>query len=101
MYRVHLTEEQREELKRRSHYPQVKPRTRDRLEMVRLSDVGWSIPQIAAPLRMSEKRVRHWIKRYLTGGFDGLPRPAACRPAVAAHPGSGRGPRAQPADLVE
>ena len=73
MYRVHLTEEQREELKRRSHDPHVKPRTRDRLEMVRLSDAGWSIPKIAVHLRFSEKRVRHWIKQYLVGGFDALP----------------------------
>ena len=73
MYRVHLTEAEREELKRRSHDPEVKPRTRDRLEMVRLADAGWSIPKIAVHLRISEKRVRHWIKQYLAGGFEALP----------------------------
>jgi transposase len=73
LYRVRLTEEQRDELKRRSHAPGVMPRTRDRLEMVRLSDAGWSIPQIARHLQSSEKRVRFWIKRFLDAGFAGLP----------------------------
>lgn len=43
------------------------------MEMVRLSDAGWSIPQIARHLRISEKRVRFWVKQFLTGGFDALP----------------------------
>lgn len=73
LYRVHLTEEQRWELNRRTRAPGVMPRTRDRLEMVRLSDAGWSIPRIASHLQISEVRVRHWIKRYLAGGFDALP----------------------------
>ena len=73
MYRVHLTEAQRAELQRRTREPKVMPRTRDRLEMVRLSDAGWSIPKIAVHLQVSEKRVRYWIKQFLTGGFDALP----------------------------
>lgn len=73
MYRVHLTEDQRQELQRRTRAAGVKPRTRDRLEMVRLSDAGWSIPQIAQHLRISEVRVRYWIKRFLAADFDALP----------------------------
>ncbi len=73
MYRVQLTTAQREELQRRAHDPAVKPRTRDRLEMVRLSHAGWSIPQIAGHLGLCEKRVRHWIKAFLQHGFDALP----------------------------
>jgi len=73
LYRVHLTEAQRAELQRRTREPQVMPRTRDRLEMVRLSAAGWSTPTIASHLRLSEKRVRYWIKQFLTGGFDALP----------------------------
>jgi transposase len=73
MYRVSLTDAQRQELHRRAHEPGVMPRTRDRLEMVRLSDAGWSIPQIAVHLQISEKRVRHYIKAFLTDGFDALP----------------------------
>ncbi len=65
MYRVQLTDEQREELKRRTHESGVKPRTRDRLEMVRLSNAGWSIPRIAPHLCVSESCVRRWIQRFL------------------------------------
>jgi transposase len=79
VYRVHLTEEQQEELKRRARAPDVMPRTRDRLEMVRLADAGWSIPKIARHLDISEVRVRYWVKRFLVDGFDALP--------DASHPG--------------
>jgi len=64
LYRVRLTEAQRVELQRRA---------RDRLEMVRLSAAGCSIPKIAIHLRVSEKRGRYWIKQLLAGGFDALP----------------------------
>src|SRR6266849_2643759 len=73
MYRVHLTDAQREELQRRAHAPGVMPRTRDRLEMVRLAHAGFSIPQIARHLQISEKRGRHYIKAFLAQGFDALP----------------------------
>ena len=73
MYRVRLTEEQRDELQRRTRQPQVLPRTRDRLEMIRLMDAGWTIPKVAQHLRLSEKRVRYWVKRFLAAGFDALP----------------------------
>lgn len=73
MYRVHLTEPQRDELQRCTRAPGVMPRTRDRLEMVRLADAGLSIPRIATVLRTSEGRVRRWIKRFLAGGFAALP----------------------------
>ncbi len=72
MYRVQLTEAQHDELRRRTRLPGLKPRTRDRLEMVRLLDAGFSIPQIARLTRQSEVRVRHWIKCFLTGGFEAL-----------------------------
>lgn len=75
MYRVHLTDEQRDELRRRTHAPGLAPRTRDRLEMIRLADQGFTIPRIAAILAICEPRVRHWIKRFLDGGFDALPDP--------------------------
>jgi transposase len=73
MYRVSLTDAQRQELHRRAHEPGVMPRTRDRLEMVRLADAGFTIPRIAAHLQISEKRVRHYIKAFLDDGFDALP----------------------------
>src|SRR5438874_1582113 len=88
LYRVHLTEEQREELKHRTRAADVKPRTRDRLEMVRLSDAGWRVPQISRHLRISPRRVRVWLKRFLEAGFAALPdqphrgRPGRLTPAL-------------------
>jgi len=73
MYRVHLDGCTRQELQRRTRQSGLAARTRDRLEMVRLSDAGWSVPRIALHLRYSEIRVRHWIKTYLQGGFAALP----------------------------
>lgn len=72
MYLAILTEEQRLELNRRAHERGVAPITRDRLEMVRLSDAGWSVPRIAKHLGVYEKGVRRWVKAYLSDGFDAL-----------------------------
>jgi transposase len=73
MYRITLTAEQHDELRRRTHQAGLVPSTRDRLEMVRLSDAGWSVPRIACHLGQHEQTVRAWIKAFLAGGFDRLP----------------------------
>jgi putative transposase len=73
MYRVTLTADQRHELNQRTRQRGVAPSTRDRLEMVRLSDAGWSIPRVARHLGQHEQTVRAWIKVFLAGGFDALP----------------------------
>ena len=52
--------------------PGIAPSTRDRLEMVRLSDAGWSIPRLAIHLNQHEQTVRYWIKAFLDGNFDAL-----------------------------
>lgn len=72
MYRVELTDEQRQELTRRLRTPGLAPRTRERLEMVRLSDAGWGVPRIAAHMSQHEQTVRRWVKAFLSGGFDAL-----------------------------
>lgn len=72
MYRVTLTAEQRQELPSRTRQPGIAPSTRDRLEMVRLSDAGWSVPKIARHLGIHEQTVRLWIKAFIAGGFDAL-----------------------------
>lgn len=72
MYRVALTEEQLAELTRLRRDPRTKPRTRDRLEMVRLANNGWTIPKIAQHFELTESRVRHWVKTFLTEGFISL-----------------------------
>jgi putative transposase len=79
--RVSLTPEQREELHHRSRERVVAPRVRDRLEMIRLSDLGWSVPRIARTLNLHEQTVRKYIKAFMAHGFDALPdRPRPGRP---------------------
>src|SRR3954454_2128721 len=73
MYRVMLTAEQRQDLRQRTRGAGLAPSTRDRLEMVRLADVGWSVPRIARHLGQHEQTVRTWIKAFLAGGFAALP----------------------------
>jgi transposase len=73
MYRVRLTDEQRADLHRRTRQRGIIPSTRDRVEMIRLSDAGWSVPKIARHLDQHEQTVRFWIKAFLAGGFDALP----------------------------
>jgi transposase len=65
MLRIQLTDSQRSELQvlRRSDLPAV---ARDRLEMVSLSDAGWSAPRIAEHLGRHPHTVRAAIK-----GFNG------------------------------
>jgi len=72
MYRVTLTDEQRYDLQQRTRLSGLASSTRDRLEMIRLSDVGWSVPTIARHLGLHEQTVRAWIKVFLTQGFDAL-----------------------------
>jgi transposase len=89
MFHVLLSALQREELRARTHRSGLRPEVRDRLEMLRLSDAGWSVPHIAQHLGLHEQTVRRYVKAFLAGGFDGLaPRP---------HPG--RPPRVHTADL--
>jgi transposase len=78
MYRVQFDDETRQELNRRAHQPGIAPNIRDRLEMLRLSDAGWSLPKSAVHLSYHEQTVRRWIKVFLLQGFDALvdpPRP--------------------------
>ena len=72
MYRITLTDQQRQDLRQRTRQAGIAPSTRDRLEMVRLSDAGWSVPKIAQHLGQHEQTVRAWIKAFLTGGFAAL-----------------------------
>ncbi len=72
MYRVALTTEQMAELNRRCRDLKTQPRTRDRLEMLRLAHAGWSIPKIARHFGLTESRARHWVKAFLQSGFDAL-----------------------------
>jgi transposase len=54
---------------------------RDRLEMVRLADLGWGVPRIARYLGKHEQTVRKYVKAFLRDGFAALPdRPRPGRP---------------------
>jgi transposase len=86
--RIELTVAQRAELRARTRDAGIAPRTRDRLEMVRLADAGWSVPRIARHLGCHEQTVRKYVKAFLAGGFAVLPdRPRPGRPptVTAAH----------------
>ena len=63
MHRTHLTDAQRSELQalRRTDLPAV---ARDRLEMVLLSDAGWSPPRIAGNLSRHPHTVRAALKGF-------------------------------------
>lgn len=63
--RVSLTPQQRSELNQRARARQLSPRMRDRLEMVRLSDMGQSVQQIAQALDVHEVTVRKYLKRFV------------------------------------
>jgi transposase len=72
MYRVSLTADQITELNCLCRDPKTKPPTRTRLEMLRLAHAGWTIPQIARHFALTESRVRHWVKAFLSDGFAAL-----------------------------
>ncbi len=72
MYRITLTDDQRAELRRRTRQAGLAPDIRDRLEMVRLADASFSVPQIARHLQSHEQTVRAWVTAFITGGFDAL-----------------------------
>ena len=58
MVRIELTPAQRAELRAGTRAPGLAPRTRDRLEMIRLADAGWRVPQIARHLGYHEQTTR-------------------------------------------
>ena len=83
MIRVVLTPAQHDELRTRTRAPGIAPRTRDRLEMIRLADAGWSVPRIARHLGAHEHTVRKYVKAFLAEGFEVLPdRPRPGRPPI-------------------
>lgn len=71
--RIALNDSAREDLREYLKDPSVPARVRERLEMVRLSDLGWSIPRIAEHLEIHEQTVRKYIKAFMEEGFNALP----------------------------
>jgi len=73
MIRIHLDDATRRELNalRRSDLPAT---ARDRIEMVTLSDAGWSPPRIATHLGYHPQTVRDRLRDFLGRGTDALSR---------------------------
>ena len=72
LLRVRLAPEDEEELRRRTRR-RAAPWERLRLECVRLSHRGWTVPAIARHLEVHQATVREALKRFVAGGFDALP----------------------------
>src|SRR3981081_675163 len=88
MLRIHLSPAQRDELRARTRQPGLAPRTRDRLEMLRLADAGWRVPRIARHLGYHEQTTRKYLNAFLADAFAGLrdrPRPGRPARVTAAH----------------
>jgi putative transposase len=91
MIRLQLTEDERAAVRALRRDRGLAPADRDRVEMVLLSDAGWSPPQIARHLGCCAATVRTALKRFGAGGPAGLrrgrpgpPKDAARRGQVAA-----------------
>jgi len=73
MIRIHLDDDTRDELRALRREP-LRPKVRDRIEMITLADAGWSAPRIAAHLGRCGQTVRDLLKDFLGRG------PAALHP---------------------
>jgi putative transposase len=71
MIRTKLDDATREQLQALRRKP-LPPRARDRLEMVLLSDAGWSAPRIADHLGYCGQTVRDTLRAFLARGTDAL-----------------------------
>ena len=70
--RVMLAPDEEEALRRRLRRTRG-PWERLRLEAVRLSHRGWTVPEIARHLEVHQATVREALSRFARGGFDALP----------------------------
>jgi transposase len=87
--RFQLTPDQQAELHGRLRQATMAPRLRVRLQCVQLRDQGWTVPQIAEQLTVSQATVRRALRRVVAGGLD----------ALADRPRAGRPPRLSDHDL--
>jgi putative transposase len=74
MYRVHLTPSERAALQTLRHDKTLVPLERDRVEMLLLSELGWSPPRIAAHLGACAKTVRLVVRGFSATGLASLRR---------------------------
>ena len=74
MIRLRLAEDERAAVQALRRDRDLAPAERDRVEMVLLSDAGWSPPRIAAHLGCCAATVRAALKRFEASGAAGLRR---------------------------
>ena len=74
MYTVHLPDAERVAVQALRHDRRLSPAERDRVEMLLLSDAGWSPPRIAAHLGACAKTVRLVVTRFAETGVAGIRR---------------------------
>jgi transposase len=86
---IELGEEQRQALERRLRRPDLTPRERERLEMIKAAALGQDLGAIEAWSGRTERTVRRWLGQYRRHGLE----------ALADAPRSGRPVRATPAVL--
>jgi putative transposase len=71
MIRIHLDDATRDDLQALRRKP-LPPKVRDRIEMVTLSDAGWSAPRIAAHLGYCGQTVRALLRDFLARRTEAL-----------------------------
>lgn len=71
MIRIQIDDATRDELQALRRKP-LPPKVRDRIEMVVLSDAGWSAPRIANHLGYCGQTVRDLLRAFLARGLDAL-----------------------------
>jgi len=72
MLKIRLTDEQALELARWRRDPSLKPAERDRVEMLALSDSGWTVARIASHLGYSIETIRRLFRRFPNEGFGAI-----------------------------
>lgn len=72
MIRVKLTTETREAVQALRRDPSLSPGERDRVEMILLSDAGWSPPRIADHMKYHAKTVRLALKHFQESSLSSL-----------------------------
>lgn len=71
MIRTQIDDTTRDELQALRRNP-IPPRVRDRIEMILLSDAGWSAPRIAIHLGVCGQTVRDILRAFLARGLEAL-----------------------------
>lgn len=70
--RIRLTQEEKQQLYLLSNQAQTPRRTKTRIEILKLSDRGWKVEQIALELTCSPATVRRTIARWINQDKEGL-----------------------------